>query len=430
VSAVDAVDAALTAARATQPSLNAFTQIDDEQARSRAARIEDAAREGSPVGRLAGTPVGLKDLLDHEGRVTTAGSSFYRHTADRSSPVVSRHEAAGAVIIGRTGLHEFAFGFSSENPHFGPVRNPWDTGTSAGGSSGGSAAAVAAGITPVGIGTDTGGSIRVPAALCGCFGLKVTHGRIPIDGVFPLATSIDTVGPLADSIESLESSYRVMSGDDGGAVVPDRIRIGLPEPWLGESPMDSHVATAFEETVRSLEGMGHGISVVRMEEVLPAHELIDSIAGEVSDVHRDYRAQGLPYGEDVARRVDDCLATGPDRIEAGKQWQKMIRRRFAAAFETVDLLLTPTTPVMKKVIGEDSIGDRHYRSVLSWFTAVVNHALHPAIALPLAGTGAPPVSLQAIGPLGSETTLLGFGRSLVETGLAGFSPAPMASGNT
>jgi aspartyl-tRNA(Asn)/glutamyl-tRNA(Gln) amidotransferase subunit A len=221
-----------------------------------------------------------------------------------------------------------------------------------------------------------------------------------------------------------------MSGDDGGAVVPDRIRIGLPEPWLGESPMDSHVATAFEETVRSLEGMGHGISVVRMEEVLPAHELIDSIAGEVSEVHRDYRAQGLPYGEDVARRVDDCLATGPDRIEAGKQWQKMIRRRFAAAFETVDLLLTPTTPVMKKVIGEDSIGDRHYRSVLSWFTAVVNHALHPAIALPLAGTGAPPVSLQAIGPLGSETTLLGFGRSLVETGLAGFSPAPMASGNT
>jgi aspartyl-tRNA(Asn)/glutamyl-tRNA(Gln) amidotransferase subunit A len=158
--------------------------------------------------------------------------------------------------------------------------------------------------------------------------------------------------------------------------------------------------------------------------------LIDSIAGEVSDVHRDFRAGGLPYGDDVAKRVDDCLATGPDRVEAGKEWQKMIRLRFAAAFETVDLVLTPTTPVMRKVIGEDSIGDRHYRAVLSWFTALVNHALLPAIALPLAGTGAPPVSLQAIGPLGSETLLIGFGRSMVEAGLAGFSPAPMASGNT
>jgi aspartyl-tRNA(Asn)/glutamyl-tRNA(Gln) amidotransferase subunit A len=375
-------------------------------------------------------PVGLKDLLDHEGRVTTAGSAFYRHTPDRSSPVVSRLEAAGAVIVGRTGLHEFAFGFSSENPHFGPVRNPWDTGTSAGGSSGGSAAAVAAGITPVAIGTDTGGSIRVPAALCGCFGLKVTHGRIPIDGVFPLASSIDTVGPLADSIDTIESSYRVMSGDEGDTDLPDQLRIGLPEPWLGRAPMDNRVAGVFEETVRSIEGMGHVVSVVEMEDVLPAQELIDSIAGEIGDVHRGFRERGLPYGDDVAKRVDDCLDTGPERVEAGREWQRMIRRRFADAFETVDLVLTPTTPVMKKVIGEDAIGDRHYRAVLSWFTALVNHALHPAIALPLSGTGAPPVSLQAIGPLGSETALIGFGRSLVEAGVAGFIPAPMASGNT
>jgi aspartyl-tRNA(Asn)/glutamyl-tRNA(Gln) amidotransferase subunit A len=424
------VESALAAAHAAQSSLNAFTSIEEEPARSRAALIEDAAKQGEPVGALAGVPVGLKDLLDHEGRITTAGSAFYRRTADHSSPVVSRLEAAGAVIIGRTGLHEFAFGFSSENPHFGPVRNPWDTGTSTGGSSGGSAAAVAAGITPLAIGTDTGGSVRVPAALCGCFGLKVTQGRIPIDGVFPLAASIDTVGPLADSIDTLETSYRVMSGDDGDTGLPGRLHIGLPEPWLGDAPTDNQVGAVFEETVRSLEGLGHVVSVVEMEGVLPAHELIDSIAGEVSDVHRDFRAGGLPYGDDVAKRVDDCLATGPDRVEAGKEWQKMIRLRFAAAFETVDLVLTPTTPVMRKVIGEDSIGDRHYRAVLSWFTALVNHALLPAIALPLAGTGAPPVSLQAIGPLGSETLLIGFGRSLVEAGLAGFSPAPMASGNT
>ena len=183
-------------------------------------------------------PVGIKDLIDHEGRVTTAGSAFYRHEADRSSPVVSRLEEAGAVVIGRTGLHEFAFGFSSENPHFGPVRNPWDPDTSPGGSSGGSAAAVAAGITPVAIGTDTGGSVRVPAALCGCFGLKVTHGRIPLDGVFPLADlrrHRRARSPIRSRPRQLVPGHvrrhrrRATPGD---------LRLGVPEPWVGAAPMD------------------------------------------------------------------------------------------------------------------------------------------------------------------------------------------------
>jgi aspartyl-tRNA(Asn)/glutamyl-tRNA(Gln) amidotransferase subunit A len=419
------IEDALDAAHAGQASLNAFTEIDDAGARSRAETLDQAGF----AGPLTGVPIGLKDLVDHAGHVNTAGSAFYRNEATISAPVVTRLEDAGAVIIGRTGLHEFAFGFSSENPHFGAVRNPWDTNTSVGGSSGGSAAAVAAGITPVAIGTDTGGSVRVPAALCGCFGLKVTHGRIPTDGVFPLASSVDTVGPLADSIDTLETSYRVMSGDDGASAPKSGLRIGLPEPWLKRAPMDPHVGSVFEETVRELEGLGNVISVVDMEGVLPDQALIDSIAAEVSEVHRDFRAQGLPYGDDVARRVDDCLATSPDRVEAGRAWQRMIRAAFAEAFGKVDLLVTPTTPTMRKVIGEDMIGDRHYRAVLSWFSALVNHALLPAIALPLAGTGAPPVSLQAIGPLDSETALIGFGRSLVDAGLSGFSPAPMASGS-
>lgn len=415
---------ALDKADAAQATLNIFTQLDH------VAALERAAGADLPNGALAGVPVGIKDLIDHEGRVTTAGSAFYRHEADRSSPVVSRLEGAGAVVIGRTGLHEFAFGFSSENPHFGPVRNPWDPDASPGGSSGGSAAAVAAGITPVAIGTDTGGSVRVPAALCGCFGLKVTHGRIPLDGVFPLATSVDTVGPLANSIEAIDSSYRVMSGDTDDEERRENLRFGVPEPWVSAAPMDSDVAGVFDETVRALEGMGHRVTEVEMPGVLPAPELIDAIAGEVADVHRQFREDGLPYGEDVARRVDDCLDTDPERIDAGRAWQAMIRRRFADAFGDVDLIITPTTPVMRKIIGEDMIGDRHYRAVLSWFTALVNHALLPAIALPLAGTGAPPVSLQAIGPLGSDTSLIDLGRTLEDSGLVGFIPAPMATGTT
>jgi aspartyl-tRNA(Asn)/glutamyl-tRNA(Gln) amidotransferase subunit A len=429
MSAVDRVERALAAAHAGQAALNIFTHLDDEAAMERAAAVDAAPGEGMPAGDLAGVPIGIKDLIDHEGRITTAGSAFYRHEAERTSPVVSRLEEAGAVVIGRTGLHEFAFGFSSENPHFGPVRNPWDPGTSPGGSSGGSAAAVAAGIAPVAIGTDTGGSVRVPAALCGCFGLKVTHGRIPLDGVFPLAGSVDTVGPLAASIDGLDRSYRALSGDRSDGSRED-LRLGVPEPWVGQAPMDDEVGMAFEETLGALAALGHQVTPIEMPGVLPAPELIDAIAGEVADVHRRFREEGLPYGADVAKRVDDCLDTSQDRIEAGRTWQQMIRSRFADAFEDVDLVLTPTTPVMRKIIGEEMIGDRHYRAVLSWYSALVNHALLPAIAVPLAGTGAPPVSLQAIGPGGSETTLIAFGRTLEESGLVGFLPAPMASGST
>jgi aspartyl-tRNA(Asn)/glutamyl-tRNA(Gln) amidotransferase subunit A len=429
MSAVDRVERALAAAHTGQAKLNTFTHLDDEAAMDRAAAMDAGPEKGVPIGSLAGVPIGIKDLIDHEGRTTTAGSAFYRHEAERSSPVVSRLEEAGAVVIGRTGLHEFAFGFSSENPHFGPVRNPWDQGTSPGGSSGGSAAAVAAGIAPIAIGTDTGGSVRVPAALCGCFGLKVTHGRIPLDGVFPLAGSVDTVGPLASSIDGLDRSYRALSRDRSDGSRED-LRLGVPEPWVGRAPTNDEVGAAFEEAVSALGALGHQVTRIEMPGVLPAPELIDAIAGEVAEVHRGFREEGLPYGADVAKRVDDCLDTGQDRIEAGRSWQRMIRSRFANAFEEVDLVLTPTTPVMRKVIGEDMIGDRHYRAVLSWFSALVNHALLPAIALPLAGTGAPPVSLQAIGPLGSETALLDFGRTLEESGLVGFIQAPMASGST
>lgn len=430
MSAVSRVQEALDAAHATQATLNAFTYIDHERALARAAEIDSISQRGESPGPLAGMPIGLKDLIDHEGRTTTAGSAFYRKQATESAPVINRLEAAGAVIIGRTGLHEFAFGFSSENPHFGPVRNPWDPETSPGGSSGGSGAAVAAGITPVSIGTDTGGSVRVPAALCGCLGLKVTHGRIPLAGIFPLALSIDTVGPLADTIDNLDAVYRVMSEDDVGEPNPAPLTLGIPQPWFDLAPMDETVARAFDTAIAGLRDLGHTIVPIGMPDVLPAPELIHAISGEISDVHRDFRAKRLAYGDDVAQRLDECAVVSSEEIEAGREWQLMIRRRFAEALTEVDFLITPTSPALHKKIGDDSIGDRHYRAVLSWFTAIVNHSLHPAIALPVAGSGEPPVSLQVIGSPGSETALIGFGRSLENAGLVGFSPAPLGIGST
>jgi len=177
------------------------------------------------VGALAGVPIALKDLIDHAGRPNTAGSSYPAITPDASAPAVARLEAADAVIIGRTGLHEYAFGFSSENHWFGPVRNPWDLDLSPGGSSGGSAAAVAAGLAAGALGTDTGGSVRVPAALCGVVGLKVTHGRVPLRGVFPLGPSIDTVGPIGRSVVDIARLYETIAGFDPG------------DPWSAPRPV-------------------------------------------------------------------------------------------------------------------------------------------------------------------------------------------------
>jgi Asp-tRNA(Asn)/Glu-tRNA(Gln) amidotransferase A subunit family amidase len=425
VSAVSRVQEALESAHATQGTLNAFTHLDDERALARAMEIDTTIERGEYAGPLAGMPIGLKDLIDHQGRTTTAGSAFYRKQATESALVVTRLESAGAIIIGRTGLHEFAFGFSSENPHFGPVRNPWDTGTSPGGSSGGSGAAVGAGITPVSIGTDTGGSVRVPAALCACLGLKVTQGRIPLEGVFPLVPSIDTVGPLADSIENLDIAYRVISGDETDEPRPRPLRLGVPQPWFDQAPMEERVAKSFDIMIDALGDMGHEVTNVELPHVMPSRELIYAIAEEVNEVHRDFRAKGLTYGDDVARRLDECASVTPEQMEAGRRWQGMIRDRFAEALGAVDLLITPTSPAMRKEIGNDSIGDRHYRAVISYFTAVVNHSFHPAIALPLNGSGSPAVGFQAIGSPGSETGLIGFGRSLEQEGLVGFTPAPL-----
>lgn len=422
--AVERVKAALDRAHATQNTVNAFISIDDERALHRAAEIDQRLTNGDVVGPLAGTPIGLKDIIEHEGRVTTNGSSFFAEVADSTAPCVTRLEEAGAVIIGRTNLHEWAFGFNSENAHWGSVRNPWDHETSAGGSSGGSGAAVAAGITPIAIGTDTGGSVRVPAALCGTYGLKVTYGRIPLNGVFPLVPSIDTVGPLADSMENIALSYRAMSSDDSPEPEPGSLRLGIPQPWYDQAPLQEDIADDFEDAVTALRNMGHEVHPIEMPDTFPTSQLIDAIGEEVSAAHREYRERGEHYDPAVGSRIEVAEGVTPEAAAAAKLWQEMIRSRFADAFATVDFLITPTSAARSKTIGVDEIEGKSHRTVISYFTALVNHALHPALALPIRNSGAPPASLQVIGPLESEADLIAFGRTLDEAGLTGFALAP------
>ena len=425
--AVSRVQDSLDAAHASQRSLNAFTSIDDDGALERATEIDRDVELGSQKGALSGVPIALKDLIDQANRTTTAGSAFYRNTPTRGAVCVNAIEAAGGVIVGRTGLHEFAFGFSSENPHWGAVRNPWDTNTSTGGSSGGSAAAVAAGITPIAIGTDTGGSVRVPAALCGTYALKVTHGRISLDGVFPLVPSLDTVGPLANSMRNLELAYTVMSNDESEAGSDIPSRIGIPQPWVDNSPTDDDIVGAFASALDSLTGLGFEVHPIAMPDVGPSVMIAHSIAPEVTAIHRAFLERGETYGPDVMTRLEEAANTNEEETRQARDWQAMIRNRFSDAFATVDLLVTPTVPVRRKLIGNELIGDLPYRTVLSYFSAVVNHSLHPAIALPLANSGIPPASLQVIGPLNSESSLLAFGRSLEKANVTRFIEAPKSS---
>ncbi len=424
---MDAVSEALDRSEASPH--NAYTLIDRGGALERAAVIDAEVAKGVDPGPLAGVPVALKDLIDQEGLPTTCGSGFYREIPARSATIVDRLEAAGAVIVGRTGLHEFAYGFSSENHWFGPVRNPWDLDTSPGGSSGGSAVAVAASLTPVGIGTDTGGSVRVPAAMCAVVGLKVTHGRVPLTGVFPLAGSHDTVGPLARSVGDAALVYRQIAGYDpadpwsalrdvDGPVDESLhgLRVGIPHPWLDNAPIEPRVAAAFDNALATLSDAGARVTDLNVPWLAPSPHISDAVSAQAAQVHRRWFGHER-YGPEVEERLAAAFAVTLDQYLDAQRWTAHFRNQAAALFHDVDVIVTPTAPATRKRIGESTIGGVHYVTVLSWFSSLVNHLGTPALTAPLRAPGAPPPSLQLIGPWWSERRLLALGETLEGIGL-------------
>ena len=439
-----AVTAAHLAAIDQAAGLNAFTLVDAEAALAAASDLDRRLAAGEPPGPLAGVPVALKDLIDQEGRPTTCGSAFYWRVATASATVVRRLEAAGAVVLGRTGLHEFAFGFSSENHWWGPVRNPWDPATSPGGSSGGSAAAVAAGLSPVGIGTDTGGSVRVPAALCGLVGLKPTHGRVPLTGVFPLAPSLDTVGPLTRTVGDAALVYEVIAGVDpadgwsedrpvrapAGPMDLSRCRFAVPLPWAAH-PLSREVRDGFHLALEGLTQRGAVVEQVHTPDLDPPGLAEASMYPEVARIHREWmHSHPERYGPEVRRRLEQALAIGAAEHAAGLAWRARVRRALDGLLTRFDAVLTPTTAVLRKEIGEEQVateeGPMGYRRALSAFASLVNHAGHPALALPLASPVSPqsdpPPSLQIISRRWEEHRLLEIGLALEEAGLVAFRP--------
>ena len=420
--------------------------IDVDGAMHRAEAIDRLVAGGKDPGPLAGVPIALKDLIDDAGLPNRRGASFPADAATASATCVRNLGAAGGVIIGRTGLHEFAFGFTSENHWFGPVRNPWDPTTSPGGSSGGSAAAVAAGITPIAIGTDTGGSVRVPAAMCGVMGLKVTHGRISLAGVYPLVSSLDTVGPIARTMEDLAIAYRAMAGDDPDdpwsqprpidplrSRRPDGLRLAMVRQWR-TPPIDRIVRDGLDHFVAAARDVGVEVEDVDAPGLAPIAELSTAIGPEVMSVHGERFARHRDrYGPDVAERIEGVRHGTVDDVLAAERWgaaaRATLERIVASGFDAV---IAPTVGVMRKEIGTDDVdvdGSRvQHREAMARFTAPINRMRVPALAAPVAGTPPPGVSIQIVGPMWSESDLLAIGSALEGAGVLEAQRPPVFSG--
>jgi aspartyl-tRNA(Asn)/glutamyl-tRNA(Gln) amidotransferase subunit A len=360
VSAVDVAEATLARIGQHDKRLNSFVRVVPDAALEEARDVDDSVRAGRPLGPLAGVPVALKDLIDLAGIPTTAGAHrIFHRTPTTDAPVVTRLRAAGAVIVGKTGLHEFAYGVTNINPHTGPVRNPWDLARIPGGSSGGSGAAVAAGLVAAALGTDTGGSIRIPAALCGVTGLKPTFGRVPVAGVIPLSWTMDHVGPLTRTAEDAAILLSVLA--QAPEVIPEvsrgiaGLRLGVPEEFFWEE-LDRDVEACCRDAVRALTFAGGILRPAvfpRAAECGAAAAVI--LAAEAAAYHeRHLRERPDAYGEDVRVRLDRGLFLSAADYLVAQRARAFLTCEAARALESVDAILVPTTPHPAARIEEDA----------------------------------------------------------------------------
>jgi aspartyl-tRNA(Asn)/glutamyl-tRNA(Gln) amidotransferase subunit A len=349
-----------------------------------------------------GTPLAVKDLLDTAGLVTTYGSAvFAEHVPTATAESVRRAEAGGYENVGKTNLHEFAYGITSENPHYGTVPNPIAPGRIAGGSSGGSAAALAAGLADAALGTDSGGSIRIPAACCGVVGFKPTFDLVPVDGCFPLAPSFDHVGPIARTVEDCVALLETLVPGFERASVASLEEVALGVSWLDSA----------EPLVAARVGEAAAHFPRRRELDWPRPEVDASFMREVADVHRDlYAEHGELYGEDVATKIERCLAVGDGDVAQAERARAEYRERCEELLDGLDLLLTPTLVCVAPPTG---IGDQALRATLIRNTLPFNALGWPALALPCGpAEDGLPASAQLIGRPGSDALVLAAGEVL------------------
>ena len=425
LSAHEATAAALDRIALRDRALNCFTLVRREAALAEAATIDAGIAAGKDPGPLAGVPFAAKNLFDIAGATTVAGSRIHADhpPATRDASAVAALRRAGAILVGATNMDEYAYGFSTENTHYGPARNPHDPARIAGGSSGGSAAAVAAGLVPLSLGTDTNGSIRVPAALCGVFGLKPTFGRVSRAGVMPLASSFDHVGPFARSVADLATAFDALQGPD----TTDPVCVDRPaEPCVPElhrgiaglriAVAGGHFAAlATDESLaavaRVAEALGVSAQVTLPETHRARAAAMIITAVESANLHLSNLRTRAKDFDPMTRSRFLANALLPAAVYAQAQrFRAWYRARAAEAFRDVDVLLAPTTPYPAPPIGAPrtiriSGVEVLTRGHLGVFTQPLSFIGLPVISVPLAAPGALPLGVQLVGAPFRESVL-------------------------
>lgn len=394
-----------------EPLLRAFITLTADDAVSSARAADREIGAGRNRGPLHGVPVALKDLFDTAGVRTTAGSKiFAERVPDEDATAVTRLRAAGAVLVGKTNLHEWAFGVTTQNPHFGSARNPWDTSRIPGGSSGGSAVALAAGCCYGALGSDTGGSIRIPASLCGIVGLKPTYGRVSLRGAVPLSWTLDHAGPMARTVRDTAILYAAVAGhdpldpgsvdvtvDDPLASIEDGVRglrIGVPREHFFELA-DAEIAALAREAIRTLEREGAVVEEVRFPrtgQLLATQATI--ISTDAAAYHAEHlRERSADIGADVLARLRRGAATsGQDyALAMRRRWE--IRREVTALFARYDVLVTPATAVAAPHAEGADAGEMKAERGGSEPAAVAAAARLTALTSPFNLTGLPAISV-------------------------------------
>jgi aspartyl-tRNA(Asn)/glutamyl-tRNA(Gln) amidotransferase subunit A len=408
ISSRELVEESLRQIERLDGALNAFITVTGESALREAAYRDQELASGIDRGPLHGIPIAHKDLVRIRGVRTTGGSRIFAdYVPTRDAVIAAQLHAAGAVSVGKTGLHELAYGITSNNPHFGTIHNPWDLSRIPGGSSGGSAAAVATDIVPLAIGTDTGGSIRVPASFCGIVGFKPTFGRVSTRGVLPLGFSQDHVGPMTRTVRDAAVAFQAMASDPSGVVPPPTarltgMRIGWPRTYYFDRldpEVDAAVRSAFR-TAAELDAQIVEIDLPDMEALRTA--AATCLLAEAAAVLRPYLDRRADFGSDVLALLDQGkVIPALDYIEA-RRMRIRIGRRFERIFEQVDCIFTPTTPIAAPKIGQTTLifGHAHeeVRAAATRLTRGMNALGNPAISIPCGLTRSRlPIGLQIIG---------------------------------
>lgn len=418
-SPVELAEAALAAIERTRVTLNTFITVDAEGALAAARRAEAALAGGkarAETGPLCGIPIAHKDLIATKGLRTTAGSRILGEWVPRRDARVVRALAeAGAVSLGKTNTHEFAFGTTNDNPHYGKTGNPWDPSLTTGGSSGGSAAAVAAGILPLATGTDTAGSIRIPSALCGAVGLKPTYGLVPTRGIVPLGKTFDTAGPIARTVEDAALGLEALTGvrqEIAKRASLKGVRIGVPEHYVFEK-VDPEVEAGVRAALEVLAKLGADVRPVRIPELADCMETgIAIVRPEALAFHsRWFPSRAGDYGEDVARALEGAQKFSGAQYLLALQRRRAFSRVLRRVLAAVDFLAGPTVPMLafenRLAFEPVAPGGDLPRNALTRLTYPYNLSRLPAISVPCARSKAGlPIGLQLAAGAYEESALL------------------------